>query len=61
MIRGGIIPCSKEEEIKKRIEKTRINIEELRRKIEETKKDLKKIYELQQVAITCTKKNAQSY
>jgi len=37
-----------------------MNIEELRRKIEETKKDLEKIYELQQVAITCTKKNAQS-
>jgi len=61
MIRGGIIPCSKQEEIKKRIEETRMNIEELRRKIEETKKDLEKIYELQQVAITCTKKNAQSY
>jgi len=38
-----------------------MNIKELRRKIEEMKKDLEKIYELQQAAITCMKKNAQSY
>gem|GEM_PF-3237470 len=61
MIWGKTIPCSKEEEIKKQIEETKKKIEELRRKIEETKEDLKKIYELQQIAITCTKKNAQNY
>jgi len=52
------MPCSREEEILKKIKEEKKTIEDLRKRVEEVKKDIEKIEILQKEAKACTKMNA---